>query len=365
MKNKGRGKSERYVWLRFWLLDSPAWKSLPVGARALYVEIARRYNGSNNGRIPYSIREVERSLHISDSTACRLLKILQDRGFIVCTKRGAFSLKADKDASEWALTEYASDHPPAHATKDFIRWQPPENVDPPHRRKSRTRLLQRSRTVTLVKPYGYSGEAVEAKKPENGYPSEAVGAQNETSTVTPVKHLQLPGRGCEPGVLLPSPEGEPAEKRPWSTPTVEEVPWDTLPTEVRMLVLGLPDPELGYYGRTARATLDEAYQAATEKQPDAVADVPGQAEKAPPAADVVDEAEKAKREAAAEAPPAQPDQPVSAPDPVPARPMLPGDRQRALRLVRNKEAVARDDAAMKARPVTASGGAPSTMENAR
>ena len=40
MKNKGRGK-ERYVILRYWLLNAPAWKSLPVGARALYVEIAR------------------------------------------------------------------------------------------------------------------------------------------------------------------------------------------------------------------------------------------------------------------------------------------------------------------------------------
>jgi hypothetical protein len=68
--------------------------------------------------------------------------------------------------------------------------------------------------------------------------------------------------------LLPFPEGEPAEKKPWSTPTVEEVPWDTLPTEVRMLVLGLPDPEQGYYGRTARAQLEE--------EPDAVADVPDQ-----------------------------------------------------------------------------------------
>ena len=32
-----------------------------------------------------------------------------------------------------------------------------------------------------------------------------------------------------------------SEPAPWSTPTVEEVPWDTLPTEMRMLVLGLPD----------------------------------------------------------------------------------------------------------------------------
>jgi hypothetical protein len=118
------------------------------------------------------------------------------------------------------------------------------------------------------------------------------------------------------------------------------------------------DPELGFYGRVARASFEEAYQAATETQLDAVAEVPHQVETQPPAsppdpqpcvppsqvvadavADVPNQAEKA--------PPAA--DVISTPDPVPARPMLEGDRQRALRLVRNKEAVARDDAAMKAR----------------
>src|SRR6516225_3840164 len=121
---RGYGKSrtgrERYVMLRHWLLDSPAWQSLPGNARALYMELARRYNGSNNGRILYSVREAI-GLHISPATACRLLRILQDRGFIVCTKKGAFSLKTTKDASEWLLTEYDSDAPVAHAAKTFMR----------------------------------------------------------------------------------------------------------------------------------------------------------------------------------------------------------------------------------------------------
>jgi hypothetical protein len=175
------------------------------------------------------------------------------------------------------------------------------------------------------------------------------------------------------------------------------------------------DAELGYYARAERTQVGEAYQAATEKypdaapdqakretdangnvtdnqqieadpvprqpmlvmqdskedaglppqvvakQPDAVADVHDQTEKAPPAADVI---EKAKQEAAAEEkqpvePPAQPDQPVSAPDPAPAtessdlppRPpgMLDGNYQRWLRNIRNQKAVQQFDAAMKER----------------
>jgi len=207
MKNKGRGKSERYVKLRLWLLDAPAWKSLPANARALYIELARRYNGSNNGRISYSVREAEQALRVSLSTASHLLRILQDRRFIVCTKRGAFSLKTTKDASEWLLTEYDSDAPVAHAAKTFMRWQMPEDVDfdtlnrgPSHHRKSRTRLPQRNRTVTPVKPHGYPDETTRPKKRRNGYPGETVKAKNASSTVTPVKHLQLPGeRGVRCG----------------------------------------------------------------------------------------------------------------------------------------------------------------------
>src|SRR5215472_2402627 len=152
------GKSERYIKLRYWLLDSTAWKSLPAAARALYVEIAKRYRGNNNGRIPYSVREAKGALHISADTARHMLGVLQDRGFIVCTKKGAFSLKVTKDASEWLLTEYDSDHPVAHATKEFMRWQPPEGADldtlnrgPSHHRKSKTRYP--SRTTRYPQPY--------------------------------------------------------------------------------------------------------------------------------------------------------------------------------------------------------------------
>jgi hypothetical protein len=122
MKRKG----ERYLSLRFWLLRSDAWKSLPAISRALYLELAARYNGSNNGRISYSVREGAEALSVTKDTTARYLKILEDRGFIVCTKRGAFSLKTTRDASEWRLTEYDSDSPPAHASKDFMSWQPPE-----------------------------------------------------------------------------------------------------------------------------------------------------------------------------------------------------------------------------------------------
>src|SRR5262249_58648087 len=92
-KGRGRGRQERYVKLRHWLLSSQAWNSLSGNARALYVELAQRYNGSNNGRIPYSVREAVPALHVSKATLSRLFRELEDHGFIIRTKRGPFSLK--------------------------------------------------------------------------------------------------------------------------------------------------------------------------------------------------------------------------------------------------------------------------------
>jgi hypothetical protein len=160
--SRRKGKSDRFVALRYLALKSDAWKSLPVGARALYIEIAQRYNGSNNGRITYAVREAVQSLRISQGTASHLLHILEERGFIVCTKRGAFSLKTTKDASEWLLTEHSCDDPPEHARNDFMRWQCPVGVDfatlnrqPSHHRKSKTRVPQLNHTGTSAEASGY------------------------------------------------------------------------------------------------------------------------------------------------------------------------------------------------------------------
>jgi hypothetical protein len=197
-KGKGRGRQERYVMLRHWLLNSQAWNSLTGNARALYVVLTQRYNGSNNGRIPYSVREAVRALHVSKATVSRLFRQLEDHGFIIRTKRGAFSLKTVKDASEWCLTEYDSDHPPAHATKDFMRWQPPEDADgdqPPRRRRFKTRVLPRNHLGTVVKPHGYSSETTEREKSRSGCCGETTRREIDPPVGTVVKHLYLPGEG--------------------------------------------------------------------------------------------------------------------------------------------------------------------------
>jgi hypothetical protein len=184
-KNK-RHRPERYVKLRYWLLDSAAWQSLPGGACALYVKMAQRYNGSNNGRIPYSVRETARAVHVSQGMAKYLLDVLQDRGFIVCTKRGAFSLKTGREASQWRLTEYDNDVIAEYATKEFMRWRPPEAKESPSEFKTRF-----TRVNCLVHSGELSGsprDTVKPKKRRNGSPGCTKMAKTTPRTVHPETH---------------------------------------------------------------------------------------------------------------------------------------------------------------------------------
>jgi transposase len=141
---KSRDKPPRHVMLFHYMLDSQAWKGLGVIPRAVYLDMAKRYYGTNNGRVGYSIRCAVAELHIGCATAKRALNALEERGFIVATKRGAFSLK-QRHATEWRLTAYPCETTNGLATKDFMSWTPDKN---------KTRYLQRNQSVSPAEPVG-------------------------------------------------------------------------------------------------------------------------------------------------------------------------------------------------------------------
>jgi hypothetical protein len=122
-KGYKKGKPLRHVRLYHYFMRTEAWKSLAALERAIYVEIASRYagDGSNNGRIGYSVREAATTFKVGKSSAARALAILQDRGFIVARQKGAFSLKV-RHSTEWRLTEFGCDVTGELPTKEFARW---------------------------------------------------------------------------------------------------------------------------------------------------------------------------------------------------------------------------------------------------
>ena len=115
----------RYVSLKEYMLASAAWQALDGNSRALYVEMARRYRGpnSNNGTIPYSVREAAKALNVGRSTAQRCFKHLMAHGFLKISKKSGFSMKG-RVSTEWLLTEFPDDTQATSmtASKDFMKW---------------------------------------------------------------------------------------------------------------------------------------------------------------------------------------------------------------------------------------------------
>jgi hypothetical protein len=119
---KGRSRrKERFVKLMHWMLRGAAWCALTPAARALYVELAQRYNGFNNGEISLSVREAAWLLHIAKDTASKTFHELEEKGFIKRSVCGSFNWKL-RHATTWILTEFDLGDVPA--TKEFARWQP-------------------------------------------------------------------------------------------------------------------------------------------------------------------------------------------------------------------------------------------------
>lgn len=127
---KGRSIEARHVRLYHSLLRTDAWRALDPVARCAYLELAQRYAGTNNGRIPFSVREMAAGLNVGRATAMRALRKLAEHGFIRETRKGAFSQKV-RHSTEWRLTEHTCNKTGQLPTREFLHWQkstvPPEH----------------------------------------------------------------------------------------------------------------------------------------------------------------------------------------------------------------------------------------------
>jgi hypothetical protein len=120
---KGRSVgSDRYLRLPHFMLSSAAWRSLEALPRALFIEVAAKYNGFNNGAIGLGIREAGAALHVKRQTAVNAFRVLQDRGFLLLAKESGFDQK--RLAREWVVTLFPVGD--ERASMDFMRWQPPD-----------------------------------------------------------------------------------------------------------------------------------------------------------------------------------------------------------------------------------------------
>ena len=133
VNQKGRTKGYRpFVMLRHDLMDSSAYRSLSPADRAVYMQVLRRYNGNNNGDIPLSCREAGELCNISDATASRAFKALQDRGFLSIGRASGFNMKT-RMSTRWILTHHALDKniAPSNEWRDWGKKQNTVSLDTP------------------------------------------------------------------------------------------------------------------------------------------------------------------------------------------------------------------------------------------
>ena len=118
-----RGKSPPFVMLPKYMIKSAAWQSLSGTAMAAYAELGRRYDGTNNGRLHLSTRELSVLRRCSRDTAARGLRELTEKGFADVVKASGFNVKGDRLGTEYRLTLYRCDVTGRTPSKAFMQWQ--------------------------------------------------------------------------------------------------------------------------------------------------------------------------------------------------------------------------------------------------
>jgi hypothetical protein len=143
-KKKRRKSGPSFVQLYRSVKRSEAYHKLSLPARCALTELLDRYNGSNNGFIPLSLRTVADELRCSQATAQRALRELDDSKLAWPMKVGAWR---GRRATEWRIAFYRCD---ASGDLPVTMWKPRSEVHhesakgSPEKRKRASRFIQKA-----------------------------------------------------------------------------------------------------------------------------------------------------------------------------------------------------------------------------
>lgn len=102
---RGKRGTGRHVQLTEAMQGTEAWATLKPGPRALYIELKRRFNGGNNGRIVFSYRDAAKALNVHRNTIGTYFAELEARGLVHMTRGAALGPSGVGEAPHWALSE--------------------------------------------------------------------------------------------------------------------------------------------------------------------------------------------------------------------------------------------------------------------
>jgi len=84
-------------------------------SRVIFLEIIRRFNGFNNGKISLSVREAAEKANVSIATSNKKIHNLVKLGFIIITRNSGFNMKG-RTAREFEITFHPANNRPAKNT---------------------------------------------------------------------------------------------------------------------------------------------------------------------------------------------------------------------------------------------------------
>lgn len=127
---RGRSKSSgRFVQIHHFLMETRAWRDLNPAERTVYLEVAKLYDGANNGWLALSVRDAADRCNINKDTAGKCFHRLEKLGFLDLVTPGGFTRKV-RHAAEWRLTQHRCDKSGAPPSKRFQSWRPEADSGP-------------------------------------------------------------------------------------------------------------------------------------------------------------------------------------------------------------------------------------------
>ena len=79
--SRGRKRWRHFVMMDNKVLESPEWKELSHTEKLLYICVKSKYNGSNNGDIPFKYSEYEKEF--SSATIAKVLGGVKQKGTLI------------------------------------------------------------------------------------------------------------------------------------------------------------------------------------------------------------------------------------------------------------------------------------------
>lgn len=138
-RRKRKSSGPLFVALYHWEMDLPAYQYLSTYGRALLLEFRRLYNTYNNGKIVMSVRQAAGLLNCNKDTAAKVLRELEDKGWIRQSSKGCFSQKTNKTASTWRITNQPVGlGVDVSETKEYARWKSGDEIQNTVPRKQTT-----------------------------------------------------------------------------------------------------------------------------------------------------------------------------------------------------------------------------------